>query len=120
MEQSKRIGILGEEFTAQKYRSMGYDVLTANYNTRYGEIDIVFEKDDVVVICEVKTRTNTSYTMPREAVTLDKQKKIISSTKILMNDFKITDKNIRFDVVEVIYINDDNMKINIIENAFIL
>lgn len=36
-----KIGVLGENITARKLTSLGYEVIARNYRKRYGEIDIV-------------------------------------------------------------------------------
>ena len=118
MEERKKIGILGEEAVAYEYRRRGYDILAANFSTRYGEIDIIAALDDCVIICEVKTRKDGSLISAKEAVTYSKQQKIITTTKMFLAKFEINDVYIRFDVAEVTHKGEYVFDINIIENAF--
>lgn len=51
-------------------------MLDRNWRTRQGEIDLVLRRDDLVVFCEVKTRTSTVFGEPFEAVTRTKQARL--------------------------------------------
>ena len=48
--------------------AQGLVVLERNWRSRTGEIDLVLREDDVLVVCEVKTRTSTALGTPHEAV----------------------------------------------------
>ena len=110
-------GILGERLVAKWYQDNGYQLLTVNYRTRFGEIDVIAKKKNLVAIIEVKTRKNDKFSKAMEAVTYSKQQKIKSAAMqfIALNGFD--DFNIRFDVAEV-YTQGEKPEINIIENAF--
>ena len=41
-------GILGEVEAARYLRENGYTLMTANFNCRFGELDMVAEKDGVL------------------------------------------------------------------------
>ena len=47
-------------------------VLDRNWRCDEGEIDLVLREGDVLVICEVKTRTSLACGSPHEAVTAEK------------------------------------------------
>jgi putative endonuclease len=49
-------GEWGERIVRQWYRQNGYRFLDGNYRTRHGEIDLVFQKGEMLVFVEVKTR----------------------------------------------------------------
>ena len=56
-----------------------------------------------MVFIEVKTRTDTQYGNPREAVSKAKQDKYIALAEYyLLSHKEYRDKNVRFDVVEVL------------------
>jgi len=110
-------GILGEKLACKYYQDNGYEIKSVNYKTRFGEIDIVVSKKNLIVFSEVKTRKSNSMYSAKEAVTSSKQKKIKDSALIFIDEHNLTESDIRFDVVEV-YNRDTNPKINVIENAF--
>jgi putative endonuclease len=64
----KALGRYGEELAARRLAADGMTVLARNWRCRDGEIDIVAEDGDVVVICEVKSRTQGTYEHPMAAV----------------------------------------------------
>src|SRR3990167_10920348 len=110
-------GSFGEDLVSEFLTKHGFKVLHRNYRQRYGEIDLIAEKDEVVAFVEVKFRQNEYFNLS-DVITYSKQKKIILAAKhfIAMNNF--VDKVFRFDVALILKEGDD-FKINYIENAFI-
>ena len=89
MQLKKRIsGQAGETAAAEYLRRKGYKILTRNYSEYHvGEIDIVAHKGDTLVIVEVKSRSSDTYGKPSEAVTYDKQRKLIRTTELFLRKF---------------------------------
>ncbi len=58
---SKTYGRIGEDAVIDFLKKRGYHIVTANYNTGYGELDIVSVKNGVLVFTEVKTRRDERY-----------------------------------------------------------
>lgn len=112
---SKITGNKGERKAAREYTKRGYKIVARNFSCRFGELDIVAQKHNTIVIAEVKTRKNANFAHAREFVDIHKQKRIINASKLFLQQNNLMDYIIRFDVVEV-YTDTD--KINIIENAF--
>ena len=112
-------GVNGEVLATKYLVKQGYDILALNYRSRYGEIDIIAEKDEYIVFAEVKTRGENSLGEPREAVTKEKQRKIIGTASLYISKVG-TDKQPRFDVIEVLLPRNPfrKVKVRIIENAF--
>jgi putative endonuclease len=54
-------GKIGEEIAANWLVKKGFDVVCRNYRKKWGELDIVAEKDKVVRFVEVKTVSRKSY-----------------------------------------------------------
>ena len=61
---------------AEWYEARGFGVVVRNWRSRSGEIDLVARLGDLVVICEVKTRTSDIFGSPEEAVTVAKARRI--------------------------------------------
>jgi len=115
MNIKKVIGNIGERKVVWYYRLKGYKIVARNFSCRYGELDIVAQKDETIVIVEVKTRKNANFAQAKEFVDYRKQEKIKNTTNIFIQKYKMTEYNIRFDIAEVY---NESKKINIIENAF--
>ena len=71
-----RRGEYGEILARGYLEEQGVHVLETNYRFHHGEIDIIAEEGEVLVFCEVKTRTNDRYGAPEHAVTPLKQRQI--------------------------------------------
>lgn len=113
-----KTGVWGEIFTSRYLRDRDYKILSTNYVCRFGEIDIVAFKDDILCFVEVKTRNIKTETRPMEAVDEGKIERLKTTAKSFISFCK-TDGQPRFDVCEV-YLDDNNklVDINYIENAF--
>lgn len=115
---NKSIGNKGEMAAVLDYQKDGYSLVIPNYTSRYGEIDIILSKNNLLVFSEVKTRNENALSFPREAVTKNKQYKIIKTAQEFLSLYPEFQENfIRFDVVEIIY-SKKNIIINRFENAF--
>ena len=97
---NKNLGDFGEEAAESFLKEKGFVILKRNYNTAFGEIDIIAFDKNMLVFTEVKTRSSLKYGMPVEAI--DKNKKI--HMKRAAGEYFAkhpTENEIRFDVVEV-------------------
>lgn len=112
----KIIGIDGEAQVARYLTNRGFIILARNYTKRYGEIDIIASKEDVIAFVEVKTRTY-HYLNPAEIITPSKQKKIMMTANAFIVSHDYHDKVYRFDVAFVTHV-DATINIEYIDNAF--
>lgn len=111
------MGRLGEKLAADYLIQKGYKVLARNYYTRYGEVDIICKKDDILVLVEVKTRQNLSYGEPEEAVTWRKINHLKKAAVIYLSQADVFYDEIRFDVISIL-IKEKQHEIKHIKNAF--
>lgn len=107
----------GEKFCAEYYRKNGFIVAAMNYHSVYGEIDVIAENADTLVFCEVKTRRESTFAEAREAVTKSKMRKIMLTALSYLGD-RPSEKQIRFDVFEVITDGERLIRFRNNENAF--
>ncbi len=63
------LGAYGESLAARHLASQGMVVLDRNWRCDAGEIDLVLRDGDVLVVCEVKTRSSVACGTPHESVT---------------------------------------------------
>lgn len=104
------IGATGERYAIKYLLSLGYIVKEQNYRTRFGEIDIIAEKEKKIVFCEVKTRIGDSHGKPYEAVTYRKLQHIqrVAQAYLLQNAIKNCKLSVQ--VVSIILFPDMSMK----------
>ena len=72
----RQIGAKQETAAVRYLSEQGYSILERNYRNHYGEIDIIANKDHVLVFVEVKYRSTDVYGDPLEAVDTYKQRRI--------------------------------------------
>lgn len=103
-----------EEMAAAYLEKEGYHILERNYYTRQGEIDIIARDSSYLVFIEVKYRNDSKKGDPSEAVTYQKQQKIIKSARYYLYKHNLSeDCPCRFDVVSIL-----KDQIQLIKNAF--
>ena len=95
------LGKLGEELAAGLLASEGYEILTRNYRCRYGEIDLIACREGILTFVEVKTRQNSRFGAPAEAVTAEKQKKIRHTAVCYLSESELFFRSMEFQVMEI-------------------
>ncbi len=114
---NRKIGNIGENKAIKYLLEKDYLILKHNYYTMHGEIDIIAEKNDLLIFIEVKSRNSNKFGFPLESVDENKINKISKTALNYIYENNIKDLQVRFDVIEV-YL--DQNRINHIENAFYL
>ena len=69
MLNKKEIGEKGEKIALNHLIKKGYTILEKNWNHKHKEIDIIAEKDDQIIIIEVKSCSHNFIESPKDAVT---------------------------------------------------
>lgn len=93
----QKIGDLGEKICCRFLKKHGFDIKTRNYRKKWGEIDIVAEKDNILHFIEVKTivsRVTNSFDvhLPEENVHYWKQKRLARAVQTYLLENKIPDE----------------------------
>ena len=116
---NKDIGNYSEKIAERYLESKGYYILDKNFRNKFGEVDIICRKADLIIFVEIKSRYTNSYGSPLESVTCYKQNKIILLSKYYILNKNLVNFNIRYDVIEI-YLNHLNnlYKVNHIIDAF--
>ena len=110
---AKKTGTKGEAIACQYLTDRGYTIVARNFTVRYGELDIVAERDGIIAFTEVKTRKNAVYSRACEAVSAAKQRRLIAAASMWLAESG-WDGPTRFDVIEVY----PGGELNHIEDAF--
>lgn len=117
LNRRQKFGEKGEAIAVQQLKKEGYKILEANYLTKLGEIDIIAKDKNTIVFVEVKARRSVNFGSPKEAVSIQKQKKISMVALYYLKTTKQMTTKARFDVVAV-NLNRDKPRVEIIKNAF--
>lgn len=70
------LGRAGEDRASAHLVEHGYRLIARNWRCRTGELDIVAERDDLLVFVEVKTRRSEDYGHPFEAIDERKRRRL--------------------------------------------
>ncbi len=97
---NKITGKCGEDAAADFLKNKKYKIVKRNYKNKIGEIDIIAEDKDEIIFVEVKTRSSFEFGTPAQAVNYHKKRKIANTAEYYLME-NPTEKNIRFDVIEV-------------------
>lgn len=113
---TKEKGDAGEALAALELIKKGYKIRERNFRTKLGEIDIIAEKDGYIVFVEVKLRKNLLGGFPKEAVTKQKKRRILSAALEYAEKNALLSSDMRFDVIEILM--GEKILFNHIEDAF--
>ena len=99
---SRERGNEGEEKACAYLLSHSYRLVERNFRTRSGEIDIIAQKDDVLVFVEVKALPSGNAEILAHELDLRKQKKIIKTANFFLAKHReYSNSIIRFDVLVI-------------------
>ena len=101
MEIAPVFGKAGENYATNLLINNGYQIITRNFRSRFGEIDIIAVDADTLVFVEVKTRLNRKFGEPQEAVTASKLNKIKKVGEFFSLTHPTLPKKFRIDVVAI-------------------
>jgi putative endonuclease len=104
---TKETGDFGEKLAAGLLIEKGYLIIESNYRYRRSEIDLIAEKDGILVFVEVKTRKNSRFGYPEDFVTERKVEMITSAAEqyVFENGWK---NDIRFDIISILMGKEGN------------
>ncbi len=118
MAEHNDLGNIGEEMAAGYLRSKGYIIRHRNWKFEKKELDIVAEKENILVVVEVKTRSTGCFLHPQEAVTNAKIRHIIHAAETYIFQYDLMMET-RFDIISVIPDKNGLFSIEHIEDAFL-
>jgi len=116
MAEHNETGTLGELIAQEFLVKKGYKIIAKNWRFGKAEIDIVAKENDVIVFVEVKTRHSDYLIEPECAVTLKKQKLIVSAAEKFLTIRNIENWR-RFDIISVV-LHPEGREIRHLEEAF--
>ncbi len=89
---NKQLGSKGEEIITKYCKdSLGFEIIDRNYKCgKFGELDIIAKKDDLLIFVEVKARSSSSFMNIYEQVDKRKIKALARAIKyyIMKNNLK--------------------------------
>ena len=84
------IGKVGELIAAKYLIDKGFNVICKNWTCRWGEIDLVAEKEDLLIFVEVKYRNHLTNGHPSESINYYKRKSLQRSINMYLSKNYVT------------------------------
>ena len=103
---TRTLGAYGEAYAARHLVDRGMVLLDRNWRCELGEIDLVLRDGEVLVFCEVKTRSSALYGSPLEAVTERKAARLRRLAARWLADHRLRPAEVRIDIVGVLVPRD--------------
>jgi len=97
----KELGNKGETIASGYLKEIGYKILEKNFRTRDGEIDLIAQDSEEIVFIEVKTRRNSNFGYPEEAVDEKKVEKMIKVANSWLEAKEKFDNSWRIDIIAI-------------------
>ncbi len=116
MAQHNDLGKKGEAAAVAFLIENGYTILETNWVFQKAEVDIIAQKDNVLIVAEVKTRTSIEFGLPQEFVKPKKIQLLVKAIDAYI-DLNVLDLEVRFDII-AIQSNNNNFEIEHIKDAF--
>lgn len=93
---------MGENIAARFLLDKGFRILSRNYRTRFGEIDIIAMLGNKLSFIEVKTRTSLDKGKPYEAVTYTKKHHLLLAANEYILKKKANHYQHSLDVISIV------------------
>lgn len=116
MDKSKKLGNQGEQLACEYLLEKGYEILEKNWRFKNLEIDIIAQKNNLLIAVEVKTRNSNYFIEPENAVNQNKINNILEAINQYAEQ-KNVEMDIRLDIIALTK-NQNTFKIKHLKDAF--
>ncbi|MDO9262149.1 MAG: YraN family protein [Flavobacteriaceae bacterium] len=116
MAEHNTLGQFGEDLAADYLLRNGYKILERNWRFRKAEVDLIAQKENIVAIVEVKTRTSADFGNPQDFVKPKKIKLLVNAVNeyVVGNNLDVT---VRFDIIAILQ-QGNKTSLEHLEDAF--
>ncbi|MFT6869806.1 MAG: putative endonuclease [Paraglaciecola sp.] len=117
MAAHNELGKKGENLAIGFLIKNDYKILEKNYRYLKAEVDIIAQKNNVLVVVEVKTRSSDYFGDPQDFITPKKIKLLLSAIDyyVVQRDLNV---EVRFDIIAIL-LQKNETKIEHLEDAFL-
>jgi len=117
MAAHNELGKKGEQLAIEYLIKKEYKILERNYRYKKAEVDILAQKEDELIVIEVKTRSTNHFGNPEEFVNYKKIKLLTEAVDYYINERDL-DVEVRFDIIGITD-SKPNPKLTHIKDAFL-
>lgn len=116
MSTSYAFGKEAEQRASVYFKSKGFTVLAQNFHYRKAEVDLIVQKESLLVAVEVKARSSVFYGDPETFVSPKQIKRLIMALDAFVVERNL-DVEVRFDIIAFTVVKKE-WSMNHIEDAF--
>lgn len=116
MAQHNELGKKGEQLAVDYLLNKDYEIVERNYRFDKAEVDIIAQKDNVLAIVEVKTRSSIDFGNPQDFVKPKQIQRLVKAVDEYVTVSEL-DVEVRFDIIAIVK-NGKAYDIEHLENAF--
>jgi len=98
---NQAVGHLGEIMAGKYLLSKGFTIISKNFPTPFGEIDLVAKQNNWTVFFEVKARISEKFGSPLLGITAAKQKTILRNSLYYLKVKGLCDTPCRIDIIAI-------------------
>lgn len=98
---ARGLGQWGEDTAAAYLEDKGYASVDRNWRCMAGEMDLIMRDGEAWVFVEVKARRSGAFGLPQEAVTADKQQRLLDIALTYLSENELHDVDWRVDVIAI-------------------
>jgi len=98
---TKTFGRLGEFQACQYLKQKNFKIITTNFRTRAGEIDIIAQKEGKLIFVEVKARIGDVKGKPYESVTYWKLNHLKKAIYFYLIKNNLLNSKLRMDIISI-------------------
>ncbi|QDK97051.1 YraN family protein [Acinetobacter tandoii] len=97
---AQALGDWAEKEALMLLQQQGFHLVQQNYHSRYGELDLVVQQGEELLLVEVKARALTRFGHANEVVSASKQRKLIKTALCFLHEYPEYEQfYCRFDVI---------------------
>ncbi|MFV7236457.1 MULTISPECIES: YraN family protein [Flavobacterium] len=100
MAEHNELGKFGEEMAVEYLQKDGYTILETNWTFQKAEIDILAQKENILAVVEVKTRSSLEFGLPQDFVKPKKIQLLVKAVNAYVI-YKNIDIEVRFDIIAI-------------------
>lgn len=119
MAAHNELGKWGEDLAADYLQRKGYTIIERDWKSGRRDLDIVAKNGNVIVFVEVKTRRNSLYGQPEEAVDYRKLQSLQQAINHYIK-FRHISQEVRFDIISIVGTIGSEPDIQHIQNVALL
>lgn len=108
--QKQQTGAIGEEYAAEYLKKQEYRIIGHHVTSRWGELDLIAEKNGKISFIEVKTRSDLRKGRPYEAVNYRKLKHLTRTIQYYVHANRLERRKCQLDVIGILLNPDQTLR----------